>query len=117
MLGFLDPIPLEPEHDPGRFKLGFTMDLDGRRRKHRCSAPFAQHVATWPCRRVWERAAIDCITNGCQQLHTEVFRATSVDEIRARAKGFLSMMPALKVDRNDDREDQAQAEDDTGGKP
>lgn len=113
-VGFFYLIQLEPEHDPGRFKLGFTMDLDGRLRKHRCSAPFAQYLETWPCRRAWERAAIDCITSGSQQLHTEVFRAASVDEVRALAKGFFSMMPALKVDGNDDA--QAPGEGDAGGK-
>ncbi len=41
-VGFFYLIQLEPEHDSGRFKLGFTMDLDGRLQKHRCSAPFAK---------------------------------------------------------------------------
>ena len=58
-LGIFYLIRLEPDHDPKRFKVGFTTDLAGRLRKHRCSAPFAQCVKTWPCRRTWERAAID----------------------------------------------------------
>ena len=37
--GWFYLIQLEPEHDPGRFKVGFTTDLDGRLRHHRCSAP------------------------------------------------------------------------------
>lgn len=103
-VGFFYLIQLEPEHDSGRFKLGFTMDLDGRLQKHRCSAPFAQHIASWPCRRVWERAAIDCLTNGCEQLHTEVFRATSLDQVSARAKAFFEMMPNLEAAVEDDVE-------------
>jgi hypothetical protein len=103
-VGFFYLIQLEPEHDPGRFKLGFTMDLDGRLQKHRCSAPFAQYIGTWPCKRVWERAAIDCVTNGCEQLHTEVFRATSLEQIAAQAKSFFSMMPNLEEDSGDDQE-------------
>ncbi|MBX9722299.1 MAG: hypothetical protein K2X81_12940, partial [Candidatus Obscuribacterales bacterium] len=75
-------VRLEPEHDPGRIKLGFTTEVDGRLRKHRCSAPFAQCLKTWPCRRTWERAAIDCITAGFEQLHTEVFRAKSIEEAK-----------------------------------
>jgi hypothetical protein len=55
-------LQLEPIHDPGRIKLGFTTDLDGRLRKHRCSAPFAQCLKTWPCRRIWERTVMDAIT-------------------------------------------------------
>lgn len=57
--GYFYVIQLEPAHDPGRFKVGFTMDLDGRLQKHRCSAPFSTYLNTWPCKRVWERAAID----------------------------------------------------------
>ena len=92
-VGYFYLIQLEPDHDPGRFKLGFTTDLDGRLRKHRCSAPFSSYVATWPCKRGWERAAIDCATEGCEKLHTEVFRATSIDAIASRAKAFFTVMP------------------------
>jgi hypothetical protein len=94
-VGFFYIIQLEPEHDRGRFKVGFTMDLDGRLQKHRCAAPFAQYLNTWPCKRIWERAAIDCVTEGCERLHTEVFRAASLDELGVRAQGFFSLMPKL----------------------
>src|SRR6266446_5299817 len=50
-LGVFYLIQLEPDHDPGRFKVGFTTDLEGRLRKHRCSAPFARSLKSWPCRR------------------------------------------------------------------
>lgn len=104
-VGFFYLIRLEPEHDPGRFKLGFTMDLDGRLQKHRCSAPFAQYIGTWPCKRVWERAAIDCVTNGCEQLHTEVYRTTSLEQISAQAKSFFAMMPNLEQDSGEDHDE------------
>lgn len=105
-VGFFYLIQLEPEHDPGRFKLGFTTDLEGRLRKHRCAAPFAQYRCSFPARRVWERAAIDCVTNGCEQLHTEVFRAESLEQVANRAQSFFSMMPSLKLESEDDRDDQ-----------
>ncbi len=89
-------IQLEPDHDKGRFKVGFTTDLDGRVRKHRCSAPLLQCVKSWPCRMAWERTVIDCITDGCDQLHTEVFRAISIDDIIARADKFFALMPTPK---------------------
>jgi hypothetical protein len=104
-VGFFYIIQLEPEHDPGRIKVGFTMDLDGRLRKHRCSAPFAQYLRNWPCRRVWERAAVDCVTKGCQQLHTEVFRAASLDHIAAQAHSFFTMMPSLEIDAGENGDD------------
>lgn len=100
--GFFYLIQLEPAHDTGRFKVGFTMDLDGRLQKHRCSAPFATYVQTWPCRRGWEKAAIDCATAGCEQLHTEVFRAPSVDDVVAHAEAFFRVMPTLSETVVDD---------------
>ncbi|MBW7904902.1 MAG: hypothetical protein LC135_09870 [Phycisphaerae bacterium] len=90
-------IQLEPEHDPGRVKVGFTTDLDGRLRKHRCSAPFAICAKSWPCRRTWERAAIDCVTVGLEQLHSEVFRAPSVADVSRRGDEFFKVMPRLAV--------------------
>lgn len=90
-------IQLEPEHDPGRVKLGFTTDLDGRLRKHRCSAPFGQCLKAWPCLRRWERAAIDPITAGLEQLHTEVFRAGSMEQVVSSADRFFAVMPMVAV--------------------
>lgn len=92
-------IQLEPEFDPGRFKLGFTNTLESRLRHHRCSAPFAIVIQTWPCKQLWEKTAIDSIAQGCEQLHTEVFRAESIDLIVERASAFLSRMPS--VDQGD----------------
>src|SRR5262245_33491499 len=88
-------VQLEPVHDPGRLKVGFTTDIDGRLRHHRCSAPFAQCIGTWPCRRTWERAAIDCVTFGAEQIHTEVFRIDSVQIVIDRANKFFSLMPVV----------------------
>lgn len=106
-VGFFYLIQLEPDHDPGRFKVGFTMDLHGRLQKHRCAAPFAKYLNTWPCKRVWERAAIDCVTNGCERLHTEVFRALSLEQVAARSQAFFSMMPSLAVNSEDDQDSEA----------
>src|SRR5579862_8350305 len=86
-------IQLEPVGDPGRFKVGFATDLKERLRKHRCSAPLAKTVKSWPCRENWERTAIDCVTNGCEKLHIEVFRTTSLAEIVRRADAFFQVMP------------------------
>ena len=60
-------IQLEPELDPGRFKVGFTSDPTVRLSNHRTSAPFATLVKTWPSRMRWEGAAIDCITRDCDR--------------------------------------------------
>lgn len=102
-------IQLEPEHDPGRFKVGFAVNISERLRSHRCSAPFASLVKTWPCRRVWERTAIDCVTAGCEQLHTEVFRTGDLGAVVARCDRFFSMMPQVTRD--------AQSMDDADAEP
>ena len=93
--GFFYLIQLEPEHDPGRFKLGFANNVGERLRSHRCSAPFATLVKSWPCKRVWERTAIDCVTQNCEQLHTEVFRTDSIDDVIAYCDRFFDLMPEL----------------------
>jgi hypothetical protein len=88
-------IQLEPEHDPGRFKVGFAAVMGERLRTHRCAAPFAEVVQTWPCRRRWERTAIDCVTVDCEQLHTEVFRTNSLSKVISRCDEFFVMMPDI----------------------
>jgi hypothetical protein len=57
-----------------RFKVGFTMDLDGRLQKHRCSAPFAAYVKQWPCLRAWERTAMTAPTLPCPRGRVAVGR-------------------------------------------
>jgi hypothetical protein len=114
-VGFFYLIQLEPEHDPGRFKVGFTMDLEGRLQKHRCSAPFSKYLQTWPCRRAWERAAIDCATKDCGQLHSEVFRADQLEHVAARAQAFFAMKPGLELESENDRSDmESEGSDATG---
>ncbi len=93
--GWFYLVQLEPQRDPGRYKVGFTTDLDGRLRHHRCSAPFAAYLKTWPCKRLWERAAIDCLTAGAEQLHTEVFRAKSLEGAREKGDRLFEIMPPV----------------------
>jgi hypothetical protein len=88
-------IQLEPEGDPGRFKVGFAVSMPERLRHLKCSAPFTVVMKTWPCRRLWEKTAIDCVPRGCQQLHTEVFRAGSLEEIVKRCDQFFELMPPV----------------------
>ena len=95
-IGVFYLIRLEPEHDPNRFKVGFASNLNERMRQHRCSAPFAEVVETWPCRRLWEKTAIECVTQGCEQLHTEVFRAESFESVQHKCEHFFELMPNLK---------------------
>jgi hypothetical protein len=91
---------LEPDRDPGRFKVGFAVSLPERLRQLRCSAPFVKVIKTWPCKRLWEKTAIDCVTYGTQQLHTEVFRTDTIDSVLARCNGFFELMPKTPPSRH-----------------
>lgn len=89
-------IQLEPEHDPERFKLGFATNIEERLRSHRTAAPFSRLLKTWPCKLLWEKTAIDCATQGCDRIHTEVFRAKSIAEVQSKCDEFFALMPRTK---------------------
>lgn len=104
-------IQLEPGHDPQRFKVGFAASIGERLRALRCSAPFADVRKTWPCLCLWGKTAIDCVCAGCEQVHTEVFRAGSIDEVMVRCDNFFRMMPSLSGPEKEQQKPLA----DTGG--
>ena len=91
-IGIFYLIQLEPEYDPNRIKLGFANDLDERLRKHRCSAPYAKVLKFWQCRRLWEKTVIECVTSDCERLHTEVFRAVSLEGVIAKCSQFFDLI-------------------------
>jgi len=86
-------IQLEPTIDPGRFKVGFSSSMPERLRQLKCSAPLAELVNTWPCRPLWEKTAIDCVSGDCERLHTEVFRIDDIEKIREKCNQFFALMP------------------------
>jgi hypothetical protein len=95
--GIFSLLLLEPNHDPGRFKVGFAVRLSERLRQLRCSAPFTTVVKTWPCKRLWEKTAIDCVSDGTERIHTEVFRTDSIDSVRAKCERFFDLMPTIDI--------------------
>lgn len=82
-------IQLEPDFDPGRIKLGFATNMAERLRSHKCSAPFAKIVQTWPSHVLWERTAIDSVTIGCEKLYTEVFRTENLEQLISKCEEFF----------------------------
>ena len=52
-------------------------------------------LKTWPCRSLWEKTVIDCVCDGCERLHTEVFRVDSIDKIISKCDAFFSLVPFL----------------------
>jgi hypothetical protein len=91
--GWFYLIQLEPQADPKRFKLGFAMNPDERLRSHKTSAPFAVLLKVWPCKALWEKTAIECVTQEAEKVHTEVFRADDLEKIAKRADAFFALMP------------------------
>lgn len=94
-IGVFYLLSLEPELEPNRFKVGFASNLNERLRQHRCVAPYIQVIKVWPCRRLWKKTAIECVTEGCERLHTEVFRTSSIDIVRGKCEQFFELMPKI----------------------
>lgn len=88
-------IQLEPEHDPNRFKVGFATNIEERLRAHKTAAPFSKVLKTWPCKLLWEKTAIDCVSQRCKRIHTEVFRTDSIELVLSNCDKFFSLMPTL----------------------
>jgi hypothetical protein len=88
-------VQLEPEFDPGRFKVGFASNVPERLRHLRCSAPFSKLIQSWLCKRSWEKTAIDSVSVECERLSSEVYRALSLDVVVSRCKRFFELMPNL----------------------
>jgi hypothetical protein len=91
-------IQLEPEHDSGRFKVGFATNIEERLRSHKTAAPFSKVIKTWPCKLLWEKTAIECVSQGCTRIHTEIFRTDSIEQVLSRCDAFFSLMPSLAED-------------------
>lgn len=88
-------IQLEPEFDPSRFKLGFATNIEERIRSHKTSAPYSKIVKTWPCKLLWEKTAIESVTQGCEQVYTEVFSG-DIESVCKRCDNFFALMPCLE---------------------
>ena len=94
--GYFYVIQLEPQHDPGRIKVGFATSVDERLRKHKTAAPFSTVIKSWPCKLSWEKTAIDSVTQGCERLYTEVYRTDNLEKVIERCEKFFSLMPSLE---------------------
>lgn len=92
--GFFYVIQLVPDLAPNRVKLGFASDIDARLQAHRTSAPTAELVKAWPCKRSWEIAAIASVTRvECQSLSNEAFDCDDLNSLVLRCDEFFAIMP------------------------
>lgn len=94
--GYLYIVQLEPDLIPARHKLGFASNPHDRLTDYRCANPNAIIVKTWPCRRTWEKAAIDALTDSAgTHIGGEVFDLDDVPEVIAKGDSFFSLLPAV----------------------
>lgn len=72
------------------------VDLRGRLATHRTISPTAKLLKTWPCRKSWERAAIDSLTaENCTLIGGEVYLCTDIGRLLQRGDTFFACMPSL----------------------
>lgn len=44
---------------------------------------------------LWEHTAIDSVTQGCEKIHTEVFRTIDIESVQKKCDMFFDLMPGL----------------------
>jgi len=82
-----------PEALPNRVKIGYTDNLENRLSDHRTSAPTAKLIKSWPCKRSWDYAVMDCITKeGCKLVLNEVYEG-DIKGFIERTDKFFELMP------------------------
>ena len=93
--GYFYVVQLEPEHLPERLKFGFSASVDNRLTEYRSSNPGAILLKTWPAKRSWEAAIIDClsISVSCELIGGEVYHCSDITELLERADTFISLLP------------------------
>jgi hypothetical protein len=90
--GWFYIIQVIPEYNPNRIKFGYASDIQSRLSAHRCSAPTAEVVATFPCDPAWEKVAIMCCAKGQKQIGCEVFDVDDVRAVVEKARRFMELM-------------------------
>ena len=87
-------IQLVPELDPKRIKLGFAIDLNDRLVQHRTAAPTAKVLKSWPCRRLWEKTVMDCLSSvACRNILNEVYECEKLKDLIARGDELFKILP------------------------
>ena len=93
-VGVFYVIQLVPDLDPKRLKLGFAESLEQRLLEHRTAAPTARVLRAWPCKRSWERTALDALTRvGCRLILNEVFECDEPNALVELGEAFFRMLP------------------------
>jgi excisionase family DNA binding protein len=90
-------VQLSPDVAPQRVKFGWAINPTSRLLAHRCAAPTARLIRSWPCVLQWEHRAIGEISSvGCRRVSNEVFDADDVDALVSRAEAFFAGHSAVE---------------------
>ena len=74
-------ILLIPEYSKTRIKVGFTENMENRLRSHMVSAPTAEIIKTYPCKRSWEGYMLAVVERHGRCIRTEVFDIPKLDPL------------------------------------
>ena len=92
--GYFYIIQLIPDLLPSRVKLGFASNVSNRLNDHRTTCPSAELLASWPCKFVWEAAAIASITReGCMVVANEIYDCDDLETLVTCGHQFFDLMP------------------------
>ena len=86
-------VVLDPEARPNRLKFGYAQNVDGRLAEHRCAAPTATLLGSWPAKRSWESCIMAALSAGATQVGPEVFDVVDVAAVLDKAEQFMGMLP------------------------
>lgn len=81
-LGYFYVLQLNPESNPNRIKLGFTVSLKNRLIPYLTSNPNAKYIEYRECRRHWEKTIIELLIHNISyiQVGTEVFDFANINQ-------------------------------------
>jgi hypothetical protein len=84
-----------PEVSENRIKMGFTTNIRARMKIHSASCPYLKVLTTFPCKREWEGAVIDILSDGEKKLGFEVIEVGSIEKLLEKAKQVFKIFPDL----------------------
>lgn len=85
-------ILLVPEFSKSRIKAGFTENMEARLRSHMVSAPTAEVIRTFPCRRSWEGFLLSVVERHGECIRTEVFDVKRLDSLLSDVAKALNLV-------------------------
>lgn len=89
-------VQLVPDLAPNRIKLGYASSIEARLQAHKTSAPTAELVEVWPCKKSWEQTIIDSVTRiECVSLSGEVFDCEDLGSLLSRCSELFSLLPEV----------------------